>query len=213
MTLFRVSVLCLGLSLVDATCSGAAAGGEEAIRYLNQPDEAYDEFVRDQEGKVKWVEYIMESKQEREGFQDGSVSTLHNCSDAAQICVIGDHVVFAVPRTGLTPHSIYTAAGAYLRVEKCLREQAGRCDRALVSSDCRWLLTPDGCTDAPADSRANEYRGQISYFIFEQGKGVTSYGNDVELAKRPHRQLAIAQHYKLQGPRGLLAEGALMPDR
>jgi len=213
------ALLVIGCALAAISAVGVASG-DINIRYIDTRDGSRDEFHIGLQGTgtFGWWHYISKATLKREGLWEDFVSDeLHNCSDEVHQCLTGSVIVFAVPRAGLASESTYTAGGAHLKVEKCLREQRGRCTRALVSSDCRWMAWPDRCSDTQSETTklgggpVKLGRGPVAYFIFDENKGVMSWGSVNVAAEGVEAQTEVAGQWRLKGSKGLFAAGTAIP--
>jgi len=207
-----VALLGIGCALAAISAAGVASS-DMTIRYIDTRDGSRDEFHIGLQGTgtFQWWHYISKATLKREGLWEDFVSyDLHNCSDDIHQCLIGLHTVFAVPRAGLTSESTYTAGGAFFRVQECLREQHDRCTRALVSSECRWMAWPDRCSDAQSETRRMD-RGPVAYFIFDENRGVMSWGSNNMVAEGIKAQTEVARKWRLKGSKGLFAAGTTIP--
>lgn len=213
----------IGLAVCCASsvsCISNRTLGSDIVYYSDKPRTFFERFVRDSEeaGIVWWQGGNIEGrrnkgKQQDALFDEFTSAPLHDCSDRKYLCVYGTYRVFAVPREGLTAQSTYSAGGAFLRVEKCLRGSAVRCLQALISSDCRQQVEPDRCVERPSAVDSGSERGRIGYFIFDQNIGVTAYGSVTEPATTLETQMGVARELLLRSKKGLLANGIPTPFR
>lgn len=211
----RSSAILSGIGCIFfVICAHGVTSRTMEIRYVNSLNQSRDEFhlVFDASEAFGWWHYLSQATMKREGlWEDFSSWELNNCSDDVYQCLIGNHRVFAVPRVGLKPHSVFSVSGAVLRVEKCLREQDDRCERALVSSDCHWIVSPDRCSDTQSDTTMA--RGPVFYFVFDANLGVMSYGSPNRPEEDVKAQAKIAREYRLKSPKGLFAPDIALPVR
>jgi hypothetical protein len=192
-----------GLSTANAANKSQKRNGDHEIRYVN-PKRTYFERFSNVGRNGLWSGAPLISKQSINTHPEVLMKDLHVCSDEMYRCVYGHYRVFAVPRGPLMENSTYVSGGASFRVEKCFRSVNGRCQVALVSSDCQGEIPPDKCVVVSGGRAASALAGRVGYFIFNEDYGITSYGSVEEPASSPELKMAAALDFVLQGDTGLL---------
>jgi hypothetical protein len=210
-TKFLISIAAsLGFALCSFSTLSAAnrtqkRNGESEIRYVD-PERTYVERFSNVEtgGNGLLVGAPLASKQSLGTHPEVLMSDLHDCSDEMYRCVYGQYRVFAVPRGLLMENSTYVSGGASFRVEKCFRSADGRCQVALISSDCQSEIAPDKCAIVSGGRPQSRSAGRVAYFIFNEDFGITSFGSVASPAESQEAQLAAALDFILSGDIGLL---------
>ena len=180
------------------------------VTYTNSENTSYERFVfDDRRGVLLWQGGRIQPKHKLFGrkelvFLEAGMVELKDCSDSGFRCLFGAYRVFAVPQLGLSKNSEYSFGGARFRVEACLSGSDEHCSSALVSSACDGLAAPDKCVELPAKSIPSVEVGRTGYFIYEEGKGITSYGLAKGRIDLQEQKLATARQLLLRSKTGLL---------
>jgi len=209
-----VIAIWLGLNIAGYQASASQAPDASGIYYSDPGRTVYESLVPDPGSKddVWWLNGNVApsrpvTKEQKGLFFDEFLSNpAHDCSDTEYLCVFFVYRVFSVPREGLTPQSIYTAAGASLRVERCLRGNAKHCQVALVSSDCEMESPPDKCMVVEGGRTKSSAPGPVLYFIYNEDYGVTAYGTAKKPVSSADAGLNVAAEMVLRGKKGLLGK-------
>lgn len=204
----------LALSIVGPQASARQAPDTSGVYYSDSGRTIYESLVPDPESKESWwwlngnvAPLRPITKEQKDLFFDEFLSNpAHDCSNTEYLCISFVYRVFSVPRAGLTSRSIYSAGGASLRVERCLRGTAKHCQVALVSSDCKMEVPPDRCTAVEEAQTKSNAAGQVLYFIYNEDYGVTAYGTAEKPVKSAEAGLHVAAEMVLLGNRGLLGK-------
>lgn len=202
------TIMCVAVPILGA----CAAHADRPIVY-NNPARTFREQFKSSpsEGGGFWWEGRAvlprhpTDKQKRDIFFDEpTTDRLWDCSDNKLLCLYGAYRVFAIPRAGVQPSSEYLAAGAFFRVERCIRGSDDRCQVALISSDCQNRSEAGRCTQIPGGRLNSHAPGPIGYFIFNEDSGVTAYGFRQEPALTAEDRFDAAAGMVLRSERGLL---------
>lgn len=102
-----------------------------------------------------------------------------NCSSKEYVCARTYRHVFAAPRAEIKDGATYIVEGSSLSVQGCLRSENGRCETAVLISDCRSVdsaMRKRAAVGAIVgkDCRATGW-GQQIVFIFDRDRGVIAY--------------------------------------
>ena len=101
------------------------------------------------------------------------------CSTADYRCVRTSRLLFAAPVAGLIPHSSFSIVGAEVKVLDCMEFEDGKCNVALLISDCRsddkghTKRGQSGAID-PSNCRSTGWGLQVMY-IYSRNRGVIGF--------------------------------------
>jgi hypothetical protein len=148
------------------------------------------------------------TSEQKRAFREKLGYAVHGCSDANFRCIAYLYSVFAVPRQPLSPGMTYTAGGAQLRVEECIRGSGESCQVALISSDCQIAMKSGRCQLMPNGGSKDSVPGPVTYFVFNEDIGITAFGKAGGWITSPDERLQTAKDVVtqliLQGKVGLL---------
>jgi hypothetical protein len=121
---------------------------------------------------------VQETKPPTVGLREQTFP-LVDCSSDDFVCVRTYHRVYAVPRGEFKPGAKYSAEGAGLTIEGCLRSVNSDCKTALFISDCRSADSGNRKRAEAGDVVGTNCRatgwGQQIMFVADRERGVIAY--------------------------------------
>jgi hypothetical protein len=198
-----------------------APSDSKPILYTDPGRTSFERFEQDEKNKqvVLWVggnftpKHRSTTREQDALYDEFSSVPLDDCSDEKFKCVYGLYRVFAVPRSGLAPSSVYSVGGADFRVEQCLKAKGDHCKVALIRSECQSKGEPSRCVPVSGGRAASPAPGPILFFVFTDDVGITGYGSIDEPADEKKDPVTIAGKMHLRSRKGLLGNGSLAPVR
>jgi hypothetical protein len=200
-TLFYASLCSI---LLSASADGGPKLVEGTIKYANAERTRYFKLMA---GSIVIGEIGTShggEKQDQVSIDREVGAKAYDCSGMSYRCIKAIRTVFAVPRGALHSAATYEVLGTRFEVLKCFRGNNNICHVALISADCTRIKNAENCAIVRDARNKSDRPGPISYFIYNDRFGITSFGIVDEKAHSAEQLNILARMFVLQGDIGFL---------